>query len=62
MAGALARSGDTAGPADVNLAVIGTVFAVIFIGELPDKTMVAAVVMSAKGRAFAVWLGAAGAF
>jgi hypothetical protein len=25
----------------VNLAVIGAVFAVIFVGELPDKTMVA---------------------
>jgi len=46
----------------MNLAVIGTVFAVIFIGELPDKTMVASLVMSTKGRPFAVWLGAAGAF
>jgi putative Ca2+/H+ antiporter (TMEM165/GDT1 family) len=46
----------------VNLAVIGAVFAVIFVGELPDKTMVAVLVMSTRGRAFAVWLGAAGAF
>jgi len=46
----------------VNLAVIGAVFAVIFIGELPDKTMFASVVMSTRGHPFAVWLGSAGAF
>jgi len=46
----------------VNLAVIGAVFAVIFVGELPDKTMVASLVMSARGHPFAVWLGSAGAF
>ena len=46
----------------MNLAVIGTVFAVIFIGELPDKTMVASLVMSTRGRPLAVWLGAAPAF
>jgi len=38
----------------VNLAVIGAVFAVIFVGELPDKTMVASLVMSTRGRALAV--------
>jgi putative Ca2+/H+ antiporter (TMEM165/GDT1 family) len=46
----------------VNLAIVGTVFAVIFVGELPDKTMVASLVMSTRGQPFAVWLGAAGAF
>ena len=46
----------------MNLAVIGAVFAVIFIGELPDKTMFASVVMSTRGHPFAVWLGSAGAF
>ncbi len=46
----------------MNLATIGAVFAVIFVGELPDKTMVASLVMSARGRPFAVWLGSAGAF
>ena len=46
----------------MNLAVIGAVFAVIFVGELPDKTMVASLVMSTRGRPLAVWLGAAGAF
>ena len=46
----------------MNLAVIGAVFAVIFVGELPDKTMVASLVMSTRGRPLEVWLGAAGAF
>jgi putative Ca2+/H+ antiporter (TMEM165/GDT1 family) len=38
------------------------VFPVIFIGELPDKTMFATVVMAARGHPRAVWLGAAAAF
>jgi putative Ca2+/H+ antiporter (TMEM165/GDT1 family) len=46
----------------VSPAVIAAVFPVIFIGELPDKTMFAALVMATRGRPFLVWLGAAGAF
>jgi putative Ca2+/H+ antiporter (TMEM165/GDT1 family) len=46
----------------VNLAIVAAVFPIIFIGELPDKTMFASLVMSTRGRPFAVWLGAAGAF
>jgi Ca2+/H+ antiporter, TMEM165/GDT1 family len=46
----------------VNPAIIGAVFVVIFVGELPDKTMVASLVMSTRGRPFSVWLGSAGAF
>jgi putative Ca2+/H+ antiporter (TMEM165/GDT1 family) len=46
----------------VNLAIAAAVFPVIFIGELPDKTMFASLVMSSRGRPWAVWLGAAGAF
>ena len=38
------------------------VFPVIFIGELPDKTMFASLVLASRGRPGAVWLGAAGAF
>lgn len=38
------------------------VFPIIFIGELPDKTMFASLVMATRGRPFFVWLGAAGAF
>jgi len=46
----------------VDLAVVAAVFPIIFIGELPDKTMFASLVMSTRGKPFAVWLGAAGAF
>jgi putative Ca2+/H+ antiporter (TMEM165/GDT1 family) len=35
---------------------------VIFIGELPDKTMFASLVLATKGRPRHVWLGAAAAF
>jgi len=43
-------------------AVVAAVFPVIFIGELPDKTMFASVVMASRGHPRAVWVGAAGAF
>jgi len=46
----------------MHLAVIAAVFPVIFIGELPDKTMFASLVMATRGRPLAVWAGAAGAF
>jgi putative Ca2+/H+ antiporter (TMEM165/GDT1 family) len=38
------------------------VFPVIFIGELPDKTMFASLVLASRGRPLTVWLGAAAAF
>jgi Ca2+/H+ antiporter, TMEM165/GDT1 family len=46
----------------VNLAIVVAVFPVIFIGELPDKTMFASLVMSTRGKPLSVWFGAAGAF
>lgn len=46
----------------MNLAVAAAVFPVIFLGELPDKTMFASLVMATRGRPFAVWVGAAAAF
>jgi Ca2+/H+ antiporter, TMEM165/GDT1 family len=46
----------------MNLVVAVTVFPIIFIGELPDKTMFASIVMSTRGRPLKVWLGAACAF
>lgn len=46
----------------VNLVLLGTVFGIIFLGELPDKTMFASLVLASRGRAGLVWLGAAGAF
>jgi Ca2+/H+ antiporter, TMEM165/GDT1 family len=46
----------------VHLAIIAAVFPAIFIGELPDKTMFASLVMASRGKPLSVWLGAAGAF
>ena len=46
----------------MNLALAAAVFPVIFLGELPDKTMFASLVMATRGRPFAVWLGATAAF
>jgi Ca2+/H+ antiporter, TMEM165/GDT1 family len=46
----------------VDLAVVVAVFPLIFLAELPDKTMFASLVLSTRGRPLAVWLGAAGAF
>ena len=46
----------------MNLAVVVAVFPIIFLGEVPDKTMFASLVLSTKGRPLAVWAGAAAAF
>ncbi|HEX5114939.1 MAG TPA: TMEM165/GDT1 family protein [Pseudonocardiaceae bacterium] len=46
----------------VSPAALVTVFGVIFIGELPDKTMFASLLLAARGRGGLVWLGAAAAF
>lgn len=46
----------------MDLAVIATVFPVIFLGELPDKTMFASLLLASRGRPLAVWVGAALAF
>jgi Ca2+/H+ antiporter, TMEM165/GDT1 family len=46
----------------VHLDVIFAVFPIVFLGELPDKTMFASLVLSTRGRPFLVWLGAAAAF
>ncbi len=43
-------------------AVVVAVFPIIFLGELPDKTMFASLVLATRGRPAAVWLGAAAAF
>jgi putative Ca2+/H+ antiporter (TMEM165/GDT1 family) len=43
-------------------AVVATVFPLVFLGELPDKTMFASLVLASRGRPVAVWLGAACAF
>jgi putative Ca2+/H+ antiporter (TMEM165/GDT1 family) len=46
----------------VSLAALATVFGVVFIGELPDKTMFASLLLAARGRSGLVWLGVAMAF
>ena len=46
----------------MNLAIVAAVFPIIFIGELPDKTMFASLLMASQSRPRDVWLGAAGAF
>jgi putative Ca2+/H+ antiporter (TMEM165/GDT1 family) len=46
----------------VDLAVIGIAFAAIFVVELPDKTFIAALVLSTRYRPLAVWIGVGLAF
>ncbi|MGH8922210.1 MAG: TMEM165/GDT1 family protein, partial [Actinomycetes bacterium] len=46
----------------MNLAVLATVFGLVAVAELPDKTMIANVVMGSRGRPFPVWLGSTAAF
>ncbi|MCL2395856.1 MAG: TMEM165/GDT1 family protein [Acidimicrobiaceae bacterium] len=46
----------------MNLRVLFTVFPLVFLGELPDKTMFASLVLASRGRPIPVWMGAAGAF
>ena len=46
----------------MNLGIVAAVFPIIFLGELPDKTMFASLVLASRGRPRAVWVGAAGAF
>ena len=46
----------------MNFAVVIAVFPIIFLGELPDKTMFASLVLSTRGKPLSVWLGAAAAF
>lgn len=45
-----------------DIAVVATVFALIFVGELPDKTAVAGLVLGTKYPARWVWTGMAAAF
>ena len=46
----------------MHLDIVLAVFPIIFLGELPDKTMLASLVLATRGRPGAVWLGAASAF
>lgn len=46
----------------MDLAVIGIAFAAIFVVELPDKTFIAALVLSTRYKPLAVWIGVGLAF
>jgi putative Ca2+/H+ antiporter (TMEM165/GDT1 family) len=46
----------------MNLGIAAAVFPIIFIGELPDKTMFASLLLATRGRPGSVWIGAAAAF
>lgn len=43
----------------MRLTVVAVTFGLIFVAELPDKTMIASVVMAGRYRPLAVWVGAA---
>jgi putative Ca2+/H+ antiporter (TMEM165/GDT1 family) len=46
----------------VSVGVIATVFVFIAIAEIPDKTMIATLIMGSRSRPIYVWLGATAAF
>ena len=46
----------------VDLSVVATVYALIFVAELPDKTMIATLIMGSRYRPLLVWIGATLAF
>jgi putative Ca2+/H+ antiporter (TMEM165/GDT1 family) len=46
----------------VQPAIVVTVFALVFVAELPDKTMIATLIMGSRYRPVLVWLGATLAF
>src|SRR4051795_880239 len=46
----------------MDLAVMAITFGAIFVVELPDKTFIAALVLSTKYRPLAVWIGVGLAF
>ena len=46
----------------MQLGVIATVFVLLFVAELPDKTMIATLILGSRYRPVLVWLGATLAF
>ncbi len=46
----------------MDFAVIATVFVVILLSELPDKSMIATLVMGSRSNPLLVWIGASTAF
>jgi putative Ca2+/H+ antiporter (TMEM165/GDT1 family) len=56
------QASGTAGGFGVDLVTVATTFAVIFLAELPDKSLFASLVLSTRYRAIWVWLGVSLAF
>ena len=46
----------------MNVAVAASVFGLVALAELPDKTMIANIVMGSRGRPTPVWVGSSVAF
>ena len=46
----------------MQFSVVATVFAIIFVAELPDKTMIATLILGSRHRPVLVWIGATAAF
>ena len=46
----------------MQLGIVLTVFALIFVAELPDKSMIATLIMGSRYRPTLVWMGATTAF
>ena len=46
----------------MSLSVAAAVFPLVFLGELPDKTMFANLILASRGHPGAVWLGSVAAF
>ena len=46
----------------MSITVIAAVFPLVFLGELPDKTMFASLLLASRGRPLSVWAGCVAAF
>lgn len=46
----------------MSLAIAASVFGLVALAELPDKTMIANIVLGSRGRPLPVWLGGSAAF
>ena len=46
----------------MQLGIVVGVFALIFVAELPDKTMIATLIMGSRYRPLLIWIGATAAF
>ena len=46
----------------MHIGIVAAVFPLIFLGELPDKSMFSSLLLASRGRPLAVWFGAALAF